>query len=414
MDFTLPDDIKDIAKGVVAFIDSEVVPLEEANHDLLEDQRKRYDERGFFVPEVQELRKQVRMKSAEAGFYGMFGPESIGGGGLGLLTAVAVWEATYKKFGPGRTLIKDVVVPSPFTNGLTPLLEAVRPEVLEPVLTHIQSGEQTLCFGLSEPGAGSDVYAMTTKAVKDGDSWVINGTKQWITNSMYADHAVVFAITDPERAAARDGGISAFFVPTSTPGYSVTAIPIMGHVGSEIGTVTFDDVRVPESHLMGTLHEGFKLAMGGVSRGRLTMSAGCVGNAEWALAKALEYSQQRKTFGKPLAEHGAIATHLAEMAMDIYAAKAMLMHTAWLVESTGRTPIKELSMLKATATEMLFRVMDRAMQVHGAMGLTNELRLEEGLRFARTMRIPDGTGEIQRRTVVQRMLRGDDEIMRLG
>lgn len=413
MNFELSQEIKDVAAGVLEFIDHVVVPLEDKNRSLLEDERNRYTPEGRYVPEVLALRREVRMKSAEAGYYTMFGSAKMGGDQLGPLAAAHVAESIYKRYGPGRTLIKDVVIPSSFTNGLSRLLEYVDPEVIGPLLPGIASGDKTLCFGLSEPNAGSDVYGIQTRARKEGDEWVISGAKQWVTNSMYADYAVIFAITDPEAAARRENGISAFFVETSREGWGpVTPIPIMGHLGAEIGTIQLDDVRVPENHLMGELHNGFKIAIGGVSTGRLTLSASCVGYAQWGHKRALEYAQQRKTFGKRLVDHQAIEMLLAENAMDIYAAKAMLVHAAWKVDS-GQRATKELSMLKAFSTEMFFRVMDRSIQVHGAMGLTNELRLEEGLRLARTMRIPDGTGEIQRRTVVRQMLAGDTDILAL-
>lgn len=410
MDYSMPEDAKDVAAGVLRFIDREVVPLEEQNRDLLEDERNRYDAAGRYVPEVLALRRTVRMKSAEAGFYTMFGSAKMGGSQMGPLAAAHVAEQVYRRYGPGRTLIKDVVIPSSFTNGLSKLLEYVDPDVVQPLLPEIASGEKTLCFGLSEPNAGSDVYGIQTRAERDGDGWVLRGTKQWVTNSPYADYAVIFAITDADLAAKRKGGISAFFVETDRPGWGpVSPIPIMGHLGAEIGTIILDDLRVPGDHLMGELHKGFDIAIGGVSTGRLILSASCVGYAQWGFERAMTYAQQRTTFGKPLVAHQAIEMMLADCAMDIYAAKAILMHAAWKVDR-GDKATKELSMVKATATEMFFRVMDRVIQVHGAMGLTNELRLEEGLRLARTMRIPDGTGEIQRRTIVRQILAGDREI----
>ncbi|MGH8789604.1 MAG: acyl-CoA dehydrogenase family protein [Cupriavidus necator] len=399
-----------VADSLIRFIDREVLPLEREHKALLASERTIYGADGRFTAPVVALRRQVRMRSAELGFYNLFAPEELGGGGLGAQAALAIQEAVNAKYGPARTLIQNVILPSSFTNGLSPVLRHLDPAVLEQYRDGLARGEQTMCFGLSEPDAGSDVFAMKTRAVRDGDHWEVTGTKQWITNAPYADLAMVFAVTDEALARERKGGISGFLVPTSTPGFSVpSVIPTMGHLGAEIGIVTLDKVRVPDSHRLGEVGKGLAVALGGVSVGRLSMAGTCVGLARWALDQALEYAKVRKTFGRPIADHQAIQFMLAESAMDIYAAKCMAQNCAARVDA-GEPATKEVSMTKAFATEMLNRVMDRCIQIHGAMGLTNELRLEAGFRLARTMRIPDGTAEIQRRTVAGRLLAGDTAI----
>lgn len=410
MDFNVPDEARETARGLIEFIDRYVIPLEERNHDLLGTERARYDETGRFRPEVLALRRQVRMEAARAGFYTMFGDPELGGGGLSEVALVHVQEELARHLGPERPLIHENVVPSVFTNGLTPLLLHLDADVRSRYLDGIASGEKTLCFGLSEPGAGSDVQRIRTKAVRDGDHWVINGTKQWISNGPYADYCVLFAVTDPEANKARRGGITAFFVDTSWDGFECTGvIPIVGHVGSHIGILSIEDLRVPDTHIVGTVDGGLALALLGISRGRLSMAAQCVGLARWSLERAVEYAHQRETFDRPIGQHQAVQMMLADMAMDIYAAKATVARTAWLVEQQ-RSSIKETSIAKAFCTEMLGRVTDKAMQVHGGMGLTNELRIEEAWRHARTLRIPDGTAEIQRRTIALRLLRGDTDL----
>ena len=407
MDYTVPDEWVAFGDALIRFIEREVEPLEKAHAALLHDERKLYGEDGRYAPQVMELRRRVRLLSAEAGFYTALGDESLGGGGLGAQAAAYIQERLNAHVGPCRHLIQTVILPSPFTNGLTPVLRHMAPQVLEQYLPQIASGEKTLCFGLSEPDAGSDVFAMRTRAVRDGDHWVLNGSKQWITNAPYADYAMIFAVTDEEKARAGRGGISGFFLPTDTPGFSVpSVIPTMGHLGADIGIIALDDVRVPDSHRLGPVDRGLSVALDGVNAGRLSMAASCLGLARWALEQALEYAKVRKTFGKPIAEHQMVQAMLAECAMDIYAVKSMVGHCAWLVDQ-GQAATKEVSIVKASSTEALCRVMDRCMQVHGGMGLTNELRLEEGFRFARTMRIPDGTSEIQRRTIARRLLDGD-------
>ncbi|MNM86432.1 (R)-benzylsuccinyl-CoA dehydrogenase [compost metagenome] len=407
MDFTLPSEFEAFGDALIRFIEQEVVPLEKEHAALLHNERNVYTEDGRFAPAVSELRKQVRMKSAEAGFYTALGDESLGGGGLGAQAQVYIQERLNHHVGPTRHLVQTVILPSPFTNGLTPVLKHLDADVFAQYSEQIASGEKTLCFGLSEPDAGSDVFGMRTRAVRDGDDWVLNGTKQWITNAPYADYAMIFAVTNEEKARAGRGGITGFFLPTSTPGFSVpSVIPTMGHLGADIGIISLENVRVPHSHVLGEVDRGLAVAMDGVNAGRVGMAASCVGLARWALDQALEYAKVRKTFGQAIANHQMVQAMLAECAMDIYACKTMIQHCAWLLDE-GKPATKEVSIIKASATEMLCRVMDRCIQIHGGMGLTNELRLEEGFRFARTMRIPDGTSEIQRRTIARRLLDGD-------
>ena len=411
MDYTLPSDWVEIGDSLIRFIDREVAPLEHEHRALLASERTLYAEDGRYAPAVTELRRKVRMRSAELGFYTAFSAEELGGGGLGAQAAAYIQERLNAHVGPSRHLIQTVVLPSPFTNGLSPVLKHLAPAVLEDYRNALASGDKTMCFGLSEPDAGSDVFGMRTRAVRksdgDGDHWVISGTKQWITNAPYADYAMIFAVTDDEKARAHRGGITGFFVHTDTPGFTVpSVIPTMGHLGADIGIVTLDQVRVPDTHRLGPVDKGLSVALDGVNAGRLSMAASCLGLARWALAQALAYAKVRKTFGQPISEHQAVQIMLAECGMDIYATKTMIQHCAWLVDQ-GRPATKEVSIVKASSTEMLCRVMDRCMQIHGGMGLTNELRLEAGFRFARTMRIPDGTSEIQRRTIARRLLDGD-------
>jgi acyl-CoA dehydrogenase len=417
----IPEDIRDIVKasitGMHGFIDSDVVPMERDMGSVLVEEREFFRPDGRAVDEVLEARKQVRMKSAKAGYYGMFAPESVGGGGLGARSLVFVEEALYRRYGPGRALITwakgflSQPTLASFVDGPSHMLVSVSDGVRKEFLPAISGGEKTVCFALSESDAGSDVWALKTKAKRDGDDWVINGSKQWITNSPYADYAVVFAVTDEEMVKQRKGGISAFFVETNAPGYSFDGVlPVMGHIGGDCGSMTFDNVRVPADRLVGAENQGFQIAMFGISEGRISIAANCIGMSEYALDRSLDYAQQRISFGKPISEYQAIQFMLADMAIDIFTMKYMVLQTAALVETfpqTGRLPVKEISIAKAYAVEKTQEAYDRAIQVHGGMGLTNEVPLNEGFRIARTLRIPDGTGEIQRRTIARQMLRGD-------
>ncbi len=410
MDFTIDPDTVAIAEAVLRFVEREVLPLQQRHHDLLASERTLFDASGRYVPEVLALRQQVRKRSAELGFYTLFGDEKLGGGGQGAQVMAHVQEVLNHRVGPAQALVQTVVLPSPFTNGLSPVLRHLKPDIFEQYRDGIASGDKTLCFGLSEPDAGSDAFGMKTRAVRDGDEWVLTGTKQWITNSPYADYAMVFALTDPEAAARHKGGVTGFFVDTHAPGFSVPRIiNTMGHLGGDTGVIVLDGVRVRDDHRLGDVGRGLAVAMDGVNAGRMGMAASCLGLARWGLDQAVEYAKVRKTFGVPIAEHQAIQLMLADSAMDIYAAKTMIQNCAWRLDS-GRAATAQVSMVKAFSTEMLGRVMDRSIQIHGGMGLTNELRLEEGYRFARVMRIPDGTGEIQRRTIARQLLTGQADL----
>jgi acyl-CoA dehydrogenase len=407
MDFNMPEETQEIINGIKQFINKVVIPLEEENRDLLYNERKYYLEDGRRHPKVEELRRIVRKESAEAGFYTMFGAEELGGGGFGPLTALLVNEAIGKHY-PHRKLIEHVVIPSPFTNGLTPVLNGLKQELKDKYIEGIGSGEKTLCFGLTEPDAGSDVWGIKTRAVKDGNEWVLNGTKQWISHAHYADYCMLFAVTNPELQAKRKGGITCFFVETKLEGFNVdSVIPVMGSLGGDATIISIDNLRIPEENIIGELDQGFGKAMNGINNGRLGMSGKCIGSAQWALQKAVEYSKIRKTFGKTLSEHQTIQNMLADCALDIYAARNMALNCAWKIENSTKTPTKEISMVKAFCTEMMGRVYDRAIQIHGGMGLSNELGLEEGYRNARLVRIPDGTSEIHRRTIARSLLKGD-------
>lgn len=400
-------DYKEIIDALVSFVEKAVVPIEEENAEFLSDEVNIFDKRGLMTPEYLDLARRVRELSAEAGFYSLYGAESLGGAELPATGIVQVQEAMHHRFGPERSLIHESVIPSPFTNGLSPLLLQLKDEVLQPRLEAIQAGTATLCFALSEPDAGSDVFNIKTRATPDGDGWVVNGQKQWISNAAHAKHAFLFAVTDPEAVKERRGGITCFFVDTDSEGFSVDAgIPVMGKRGSNATIISLTDLKVTRDQIVGEEGRGLNLAIGGISRGRLTMSATCIGVARWALDQALDYANTRKTFGKTIGQHQMIQAKLADIAIQIHLCKSAVARTAELVDA-GVPAIKETSIVKVACTEMVGRVVDEVMQIHGGLGVTNELGLESAYRFARLLRIPDGTSEIQRRTIAKRLLAGD-------
>jgi acyl-CoA dehydrogenase len=409
VDFTAPQEVVDAISSIERFIEQEIEPLKKKYHHWLENERNFYDENGLYAKEIQEAMREVRMRSAKAGFYNMFGPPELGGMGdvFGPVAIAFIYEALMKKYGLDP-LVMEIFPGGLFTGGLTPVLLGLHPEVKEEILPGVASGETLLCFGLSEPDAGSDVWNIKTSAVKDGDYWVINGTKQWISYAPYAQYAMIFAVTDPELVKQRKGGITCFLVPFDGKTCVTTSvIPILGHLGGRIGIISLENARVHEKYIIGDLHQGFGKALHGVDLGRIVMAATCVGVAQWALNKAIDYANERKTFGVTIGNHQAIQMMLADCAIEIYAARNMLLHCAWKMENQEKLPVKEISMVKAYSTEMAQRVIDRCMQIHGGMGLTNELKLEKAWRWARSQRVPDGTTEIQKRTIARRLLGGD-------
>ena len=416
-DEAIPEQYRDVVKGttegLLGFVDSEVLPLEEKYKEILHDERKLFGDDGLLVPPIREARDNIRRKSAQAGYYTAFAPESVGGGGLPWVASVFVLEAMNRKYGPGRIFISwaaGFLAAPPlagFTDGPSHLFLGAGPAVRSEVLPSLLAGEKTICFGVTEPGAGSDLWGLKTKARRDGDEWVVNGAKQWITNAPYCDHAAVFAITNEETFAAHKGGLTCFLVDVNSPGFQKDRPEkIMGHVSSDCGGFTMDEVRVRNDYMIGAIDGAFQIAMFGISEGRMGMASVCLGLAEYALDRSLEYAKERKTFGAALAEHQALQFMMADMAMDIYAAKYMIIQTANMLDA-NKVPVKEICMSKAFSIEMCQRAYDRAIQIHGGMGLSGELVLEEGFRIARTARIPDGTSEIQRRTIFRQLQRGD-------
>jgi len=416
-DVGIPEEIRDIVKatstGLNAFIDSEVLPLEEQLKEYMHDERKLFAENGLLAPPVLAARNQVRLKSAQAGYYTMMAPESVGGGGMPWSTSPFILESMYRKYGPGRILIGWAAgfLTSPliasFVDGPSHLFLGAGPAIRSEVLPQILTGEKTVCFGVTEPGAGSDLWGLKTKARRDGDDWVVTGAKQWITNAPYCDYAAVFAITNEEAFAAHKGGLSCFLLDANSAGFTKDKPErIIGHLSSDCGGFTMDEVRTRGDWMIGQQDGAFQIAMFGISEGRMGMAGSCLGLTEWALDRCLEYSAERKTFGVPLADHQALQFMMADIAMEIFATKYAIIQTTKMLDA-GEIPVKEICMSKALSIEMCQRAYDKAIQIHGGMGLSSELALEEGFRIARTARIPDGTSEIQRRTIFRQLQRGD-------
>ena len=406
--FDLPEDVIAVRDGVLRFVEAEVAPALARNHALLDDARQLYDEHGRYAAPVRDLIRDVRIASARAGFYAMCAPEAIGGGGLGHLAYYVAWEAIYRRLGGHAVLTPWVIAHWAF--GPSPVLLQTTGEARKRCLADMMAGRTSMCFGLSEPGAGSDASMITTRARRDGDGWRISGRKLWTTNAPTADWCIVFAVTDAAKAARKAGGISAFIVPTDAPGFCVeSVVKLFGHPGGHEGALVLDDVAVEPWQLVGALDDGFKVALYGVSLGRVYNSARAVGQGRWALELALDYAKQREAFGAKIADYQGVSFPLAQSATELHAAHLMGINAAMLLDR-GERAVKELSMAKVYSVQVGHRAVDRAMQTHGGMGLTNEVGLVRAWQDLRIVNIADGTNEILEKTIAQRLFAGDTDL----
>lgn len=395
IDFTPAEEHRLLVKGLRSFLEKEIRPLEEEYKDYFEDERKRLQDDGSLVPELKTVIDRVRRRSGELGYYGMHMPEAVGGGGIdrvGLFLAQKeVWRHgvglnTYVLAGPEG--------PSPM---LLDLSEAQRQKYLYPLV----KGELTSCFALTEPEAGSDIKNLSAKAEKKGDFYILNGLKTFITNAAHADFAQVFAVTDP-RLYKETGysGVTAFIVDKETPGYKVGRINrSMLDDGSQAELI-FENCKIPQENIIGEEHMGFYVAMSWIGMGRLNIAGLCVGLGEYLLEKSVEYATQRTAFGKPISKYQHIRGMLAESAAELYACEQMVLNCAWRLDQ-GAQIIRESAMVKYFATNMLYRFADRAVQIHGGMGVMKELPIERVFKLARILRIVEGTDEIQKESIAK-------------
>jgi alkylation response protein AidB-like acyl-CoA dehydrogenase len=260
-------------------------------------------------------------------------------------------------------------------------------------LRPLAQGEMLGAFALTEPHTGSDAAALRTTATRDGDAYVINGTKQFITSGKHGDVAIVMAVTDK---AAGKKGISAFWVPTNTPGYIVAGIEHkMGQHSSDTAQIVFDNCRVPLENLIGEEGQGYKIALSGLEGGRIGIASQSVGMARAAYEAALAYSKDRTSFGSPIFDHQAVQFRLAEMAMQIEAARQLILHAASMKDA-GLPCLKEAAMAKLFASEMAERVVSSAMQVFGGYGYVADFPIERIYRDVRVCQIYEGTSDIQK------------------
>tara|TARA_Y100001947_G_scaffold123148_1_gene107601 strand:+ start:91 stop:1302 length:1212 start_codon:yes stop_codon:yes gene_type:complete len=396
----LPEEVQIARDGILAFAEQEVIARHNANKAFFEDPRRLYQEDGRFSDELIELINDVRMESSKSGFYQMCVPESLGGGGLGHLAYYVAWEALFHRCGPQNWLMLYALAHWAF--GPSRLLEKVTDEVKKTYLPGLMNGSKSMCFGLTEPNAGSDASMISTKAERDGAGWKISGRKIWTSNAPIADYCVVFARTEE--------GISAFMVPTTAEGFEIQrVIKLFGHIGGDEAEISMENVYVEPWQVVGELGKGFAAALYGVSLGRIYNSARSVGYGRWALEMAIDYSSTREAFGNAIGDYQGVSFPIAESATELHAAHLMGLNASSLLDQ-GQTAVKELSMTKAYSVQKGLKAVDCAMQTHGAMGFTNELGLAEAWHSLRIVNVADGTNEILNKTIAQRLYKGDLEL----
>jgi alkylation response protein AidB-like acyl-CoA dehydrogenase len=328
----------------------------------------------------------------ELGVLGTVVPEEWGGAGLDYMSLVLALEEIAAGDGATSTIVS---VQNSLPCGIINRYGSDAQK--DKYLRKLASGEYLGCFCLTEPHVGSDASAIRTTAVRDGDAWVLNGVKQFITTGKYADVAIVFAVTDK---SAGKKGISCFLVPTGYPdfihGYIVARIEDkLGQRASDTAQIVFDNCRIPADMLVGGEGEGYRIALGNLEAGRIGIAAQSVGMARSAFEAAVRYARERETFGKPIIEHQAVNFRLADMATQIEAARQLVWHAASLKDA-GRPCLKEASMAKLFASEMAERVCSDAIQIHGGYGYVNDFPVERIYRDVRVCQIYEGASDIQR------------------
>jgi alkylation response protein AidB-like acyl-CoA dehydrogenase len=385
MDFSLSDEERAIRDTARQFITREVMPLE-----LEALRRERAHRPGLELSELRELQQKAR----KFGFWGLSTPEEYGGMNLPAVMQSLLWTEV------GRTFVQ-FKFGGEADNILYHGNEEQKKEYLIPTI----EGERISCFAITEPGAGSDAANIKMRARRDGDDWILNGEKTFITNGNDADFAMVVAVTDPSRRA-NDGGATAFLVDRDM-GWRSEFLPTMGEGGP--ASLIFEDVRVPSRNVLGEIGQGFQLGMQWIGKGRYLIPSNALGIAERALQMAIDYANTRETFGRPIGTNQAIQWMIADSEVELEAARWLILRAAWAVDQ-GEDPRHTSSMAKLYGAGMINRVVDRVMQIHGGMGYTRELPIERWYRQVRLMRIYEGTDEMQRLIISRDLLRGYTKI----
>lgn len=384
VEFELCEEHRKLKELVARFVESELMPLEE---NVLAREAS-----GKGTALTAEERARIDERSKELGLWGLDAPEDVGGSDLPLVALIGVNEEL------GRTVTPYVLPPD--SPNLRMLIATCNPKQRVQYLEPYVKGGTVSAIGISEPGAGSDPAGMTTTAVKDGDDWVLNGRKIWISRAAEADFTIVMAVTDKEKGARR--GISAFLVDKDTPGFIVERrIPMIGGVSTY--EVVLEDCRVADWKLLGEEGQGFAPMQLRLTTRRLEMASWCIGMSQRAVDMMCEYAPQRTTFGAPLSERQTIQWWVADAATKIHACRLMAYDAAWKSDQ-GRSVRSEISMVKVYATEMAWDTVDKAIQMFGGMGVSKEMPLQLMASLIRNMRIYDGPSEVHRWVVARKLL----------
>ncbi|MCB5409043.1 acyl-CoA dehydrogenase family protein [Pseudogemmobacter faecipullorum] len=383
MDFGLNDEQRMIVETTRAFVEAELYP-----HEL-------EVERTGHLPI--ELIRELQQKAIAAGLYAANMPVEVGGAGLDTLS----WLLYEKELGRANYALHWTCVARPSN-----ILLAGNEEQREKYLLPCIRGETWDCLAMTEPGAGSDLRGMKASARPDGDDWILNGTKHFISHGDLAGFTIAFMATGEEETPRGPKKlITAFLVDKGTPGFSVRdGYRNVSHRGYTNSVLEFDECRVNKRQILGEVHKGFDVANSWLGATRLQVASTCLGRAERALDLAVSYAAERKQFGQQIGKYQGISFKLADMAMELKAAELLTREAAWKYDQ-GMVTEADMSMAKLKATEVLAMIADEAIQIHGGMGLMDELPLERIWRDARVERIWEGTSEIQRHIISREMLR---------
>lgn len=383
MDFGISEQHQMIMDSTKAFVDKELKPYEDQI------------ERTGIIP--REIVPVLRKKAIAAGLYAANLPQAVGGVGLDTVS----WVCFEKELSKTNYGLHWTVVCRP-SNALLACVGAQREKYLLPCVR----GEKSDCLAMTEPGAGSDLRGMRATAKLDGDDWILNGVKHFISYADWADFAICFMASGIDATPRGTKKlITAFLVDKGHPGFTVRAgYKNVAHRGFNNCILEFDNCRLPKQAVLGEVHQGFDVANHWLGATRLQIAAGCVGRAEIAMQHALSWAAERKQFGKQIGKFQGVSFKLADMAMQLKASWLLTLETAWKTDQ-GSVTDQDLAMAKLHASEMLQMVADEAIQIHGGMGLMDELPLERLWRDARLERIWEGTSEIQRHIISRSLLR---------
>jgi butyryl-CoA dehydrogenase len=358
--------------------------------------REKLERIGVESDRTHEFPRAAIEELGRLGMLGVFLPEQYGGAGLDNLAYALVIEELAVECASTA-----VIVSAHSSLGSWPILGTGTEEQRVHFLPKMANGKWLGCFALTEPQAGSDAAGQKTRAVLDGDSYIINGTKNFITNGPEAGICILFANTQPEKGTK---GISAFIAETSSPGFQVTRIEDkMGIHGAQSAQLSFSDLRIPRENLLMDEGDGFKVAMKTLDGGRIGIAAQAVGIARAALEASLKYAQERQTFGSPLASYQAIQWKLADMAVEVDAARLLTLSAATMKDA-GQPCTRQSAMAKLFAAEAAMKAATEAVQIHGGYGYTKEFKVERYFRDAKITEIYEGTSEIQRLVIAGQVL----------